>query len=288
MATKLKSDKTKKIIVVALFGVMGIVFIYQLYFSDPPPKPKTQANRNSSTPAARGGTTVSSPEAAEKAARQQTDKQQEQAEIDAMLQDMSALDLRVIRTSGPAVVGQRGNIFDYYVKPPPPPPPPLPPPPIAVTGVTPPSATAGTPRGFTLTVFGKAFPPDAQLILEGRARTTKRVNETTLSTEMTAADYASPRSMTIEVKSQSDPVKLFSNQITFTATAPPEPPFRFIGLIGEQALLEVTATKEFIRVQTGGTVKGAWKVDAISVQAIDVTHTQFGIKRRVPLQAIGR
>ena len=288
MATKLKSEKRKQILVISLFGVMGVVLIYQLFFSSPPPKPKAQASKPAQTPTSRGATTVTSPDAAEKLARRQTDKQQEQAEIDELLKDLSVLDLHVIRTSGPATIGQRGNIFDYYIPPPPPPPKQPDPPPITVSGVTPQNATAGTPRGFTLTIFGKGFPADAQIIIEGRQRPTKRVNETTLTTEMAATDYASPRSMGIEVKSQSDPVKLYSNQITFTATPAPEPPFRFIGILGEQALLEVTSTKEYIRVQAGGVVKGVWKVDAISVQAIDVTHTQFSIKKRVPLQATGR
>jgi hypothetical protein len=287
MAKKGQSEKIKLIALAGLGGVMLLIFVYQFFFSDPPPKPQVQANNNAASSTSRGGTTVTTPEAAERAAKRQTDRQMEQAELDALLQDMSPLDMRVIKTSGPATVGERGNVFDYYIPPPPPKQPDPPPPPITLVGLQPQSATAGTPRSFTLTVFGRGFPADAQVIFDGRVRATKRINDTTLTTEIAPVDYAAARPVNIEVKSQSEPAKFYSNSINFVASQAPEPPFKFIGILGEMAILEMN-TRVITRVAKGNTIEGVWRIDAISTQAIDVTQTQFDIKKRVPLQEKGR
>jgi hypothetical protein len=38
------------------------------------------------------------------------------------------------------------------------------------------------------------------------------------------------------------------------------------------------------RVKVGDTIMGIWRVDAITADGIEVTLTQYGIKRRVQLQ----
>jgi hypothetical protein len=50
------------------------------------------------------------------------------------------------------------------------------------------------------------------------------------------------------------------------------------------AVFELTATKEITRAKVGDTVMGVWRIDAISSDSVDVTHTQLEIKRRLPLQ----
>jgi hypothetical protein len=284
---KVSPERKKLFALLGLGGIMLMTLVYQLYFSNPAPRPTLQANKNSSTAGAKSTVPVQNPDTAEKIAARQTAGKNDQEEILlALIEDTTPLTY-VRYSKGSDAVSERGNIFDYYVEPPKPPPPPPPPPPITLLGVSPQSATAGTPRPFTLTVVGKDIPADAKIYMDGRERQTKRLNDTTLTTEMKPADYPSQKNMTVEVKSTSD-AKLFSNQLTFIAMAAPEPPFKFIGLLGDQALFEMTGIKEYLRLRVGGTIQGVWRIDAISNQAVEVTQTQFDIKKRVPLQDKGR
>jgi len=284
MATK--SDKKKQIIAGALGLILVGVLVYQFFFSGPPPRP-TVSNRNGSTPTAQRNTApVSNPETAERvASKPAASRNDDEAQMQVLLSDMTPLNTVSLREGGNAAVGERGNIFEFYIPPKKPDPPPPPPPPIAVLGLSPNSATAGVPRPFTLTVYCKPIPvTDAQIIIDGRPRPTKYLNEGALSTEIAPADYAYARSMNVEVKSKSDPTKMYSNPMTFTVGQAPEPGFRFIGLLGEQAVIEMGGSKEVMRFKTGQTIQGVWRIDSISLQGIDVTHTQFDIKRRIPLQ----
>jgi hypothetical protein len=206
-----------------------------------------------------------------------------------LLSDTTPLHLAVItRQTGSSQVGSRGNIFAYYVPPPAPPPPPPKPPPIDLQFIQPQTAVAGTPKQFTLTVSGKGFPADAQIIIDGRVRETKRVNDTTLSTEIIAADYASPRNLNVEVKSKIDPANFWSKGIPFIVQPAPEPQFKYVGRIGDQAILEMAGTREIVRITRGNTVQGVWMIDAISDAAVELTHTQHQIKKRVQMQDKGR
>jgi hypothetical protein len=135
-----------------------------------------------------------------------------------------------------------------------------------------------------LTIYGKNFPQDAEVYFEGRIRQTKRVNDGALTIEISPADYSAQKTVTIEVKSKSEPVKLYSNPTTFVVSPAPEPPFRFIGILGEQGILEVGPTKEVMRVRVGEKIQGVWRVDSISMNGMELTHGQFDIKKRIPLQ----
>jgi hypothetical protein len=71
----------------------------------------------------------------------------------------------------------------------------------------------------------------------------------------------------------------------------PEPQFVFKGRLGtigqpqfNYAVIEITSSREIKRVKVGDTIMGVWRVDAISENSIDVTITQYDIKRRVQLQ----
>src|SRR5581483_12184859 len=121
-----------------------------------------------------------------------------------LMQDLTPLDLRHTNTSGPVEPDkERGSatVFAYYVPPPPPPVPPPPPPPITLTGVTPASAVAGTPRRITLTVVANIVPMDAQLMFDGAVRPSRRLNEHQIATDVEPSEYASARSISITVKS---------------------------------------------------------------------------------------
>jgi hypothetical protein len=185
----------------------------------------------------------------------------------------------------------RGNIFAYYVEPPKPQPPPPPPPPIQLTSLQPQTAVAGTPRPVTLQITGNKIPPDAQILIDGSPRLTKRLNESQLTTEISPGDYVMARGMTIEVKSKSDPEHQNSNKIQFVVQPAPEPQFIFKGRLGtlgqpqyNYAVIEITSSREVKRVKVGDTLLGVWRVDSISENFIDVTLTQYDIRRRVQLQ----
>jgi hypothetical protein len=150
--------------------------------------------------------------------------------------------------------------------------------------VQPPSAVAGTPRVITLTISGTKIPADAQLFFDGNPRQTKRVSDTQLSTELQPNEYAYPRSINIDVKSQSDPAHNNSNPIQFVVQPAPEPAFRYIGRLGENGVFELNATKEVKRLRRGDVIQGVWRIDSISDTGVEVTNTQYEIKRRVPMQ----
>jgi hypothetical protein len=284
---KKNSEKAKIIALGSLGAVLLLTLVYQLFFTGPPPRPTLQSGKNNPSANAKSGVTIQSPENAENAASKQNvpKRGDDQERMRLLLEDISPLNTSLIVGSRAIPASDRGNIFNYYVEPIPPPPPPPKPPPITLQAVSPTSATAGTPRPFTLTVVGQGIPPDGKIFINGSPRTnTKRVNDTTLAIDITPQEYSSQATWTIEVKSLADPEKMNSNRMTFTALPSPEPPFKFIGLLGEQALVEITGAREYLRLKVGSTIQGIWRVDAISNQAMDVTQTQFDIKKRVPLQ----
>lgn len=282
---KSASEKNKKIILIVLFLAAVALGVYNLFFSGPPPRPKLKADNSANQNSSSRQQATSAPSAP----RAGNTVQQRERDYQNMLADRAPLDLAVLASSpGSANISPRGNIFAFYVPPPPPPPKPIPPPPIALQMVQPPNAVSGTPKTVTLTVVGQGYPPDAVIILDGREKPTKRVNDTALSTEIAAGEYSTPRNMNIEVKSKSDPAKLFSNTIPFIVQPAPEPPFKYIGRIGEQGLFEMSGTKEINRKKRGETLQGVWRIEAITDTAVEVIHAQLEIKKRVPMQDKGR
>jgi hypothetical protein len=276
-------------VLAALGVVLVLVFVYEVFFTGPTPRPKLSPQGGTTNSGTTLPPTASAPVVPQK--RPQGAAAEQEALVQAMLSDLTPINLKMIssgvRGSEP---GSRGNIFAYYVEPPKPPPPPPPPPPVQLTSVQPQSLVAGTPRAVTILVSGNKIPADAQLFLNGGARATKRVSETQLSTEITAGDYASPQNMNIDVKSQSNPADN-SNALVLVVQGLPEPGFIYKGRLGplnqpqaNYAVFELSANKEIKRARVGDTVTGVWRVDAILADSVDVTHTQYDIKRRLPLQ----
>lgn len=282
------SEKTKRIFLIALGVVFASVFVYEIFLSGPTPKPKrgpanaasTSTTASSNTAVIKGTTTNKLGAAA-----------QQEALIQALLSDTTPLNIKQISSGGgSSTPGSRGNIFAYYVEPPKPPPPPPPPPPIQLVSIQPQSAIAGVPRSFTVTISGNKIPADGQILFDGAPRVTKRVSETQLSTEMAPGDYGFARSINVEVKSKSNPAEN-SNGLAFVVQQAPEPQFIYKGRLGtlnqpqyNYAVFEITSTKEVTRAKVGDTVTGVWRVDAISADNVELTHTQYEIKRRLPLQ----
>jgi hypothetical protein len=257
------------------------VAVYRFMFESPTPRRRAASSNSNTARAASPAPNAPAPSAPAQAPKPDNPLRDDEAAIQQEIANITPLDFGMIgRDTGKATPGPRGNIFGYYV--PPKVDPPIPkPPPISLQYIQPQSAVAGTPRRFTLTVVGQAVPPDAQIIIDGRAKPTRRVNDTTLATDIEPAEYASSRSMTVEVKSPTDP-KLFSNPASFIVQPSPEPPFKFTGYLklGNWGLFEMNANKQISRLTTGDTVQG-WRIDSISEKEVEITHLQYEIKRRV-------
>jgi hypothetical protein len=288
MAKRSSSEQKKKMFLVVLGVGFLAALIYSFFLSGPAERPRrnAQTNSNVSVSGTSSGTANSAPRT-----RQLGAAAQQEALMQALLSDTTPLNFRFASAgSGSSKPSNRGNIFAYYVEPPTPAPPPPPPPPIQLISVTPQSAVAGTPRPVTLQITGNKIPADGQILVDGMARPTKRLNETQLTTEISAGDYSMARGITVEVKSKSDPAQN-SNKIQFVVQPAPEPQFVFKGRLGSlgqpqynYAVIEITSSREIKRVKVGDTILGVWRVDAISENSIDVTLTQYDIKRRVQLQ----
>lgn len=276
-------EKNKKIVLAGLGALLAIAIVYNFFLSDsgPPRSARRTGNTNSTAPPRSTTVPVQTQRQIESAANKSTNRKEE---MEAELADLTPLDLAVHVAASPNLKTERGNIFTYYVEPPKPPPPAEPPPPIALQMIQPPSVIASTPKSFTLTVAGQGYPADAQILMSGRPRQTKRVNETMLSTEVAQGDYLSQGTITIEVRSQSNPSKMFSNQLALVIQAAPEPPFKYYGETGGNALLEVGGVFEHKGYRRGDTVQGAWRIDSITKDVIEVTHLQLGIKKAVARQ----
>ena len=204
MAKRSSSPEQKKKMFLAVLGVgLMAAIIYSFFLSGPPERPRRNAQTNSNVSASR---TSSSTANSAPRTRQLGAAAQQEALMQALLSDTTPLNLRFASAgSGSSKPSNRGNIFGYYVEPPKPPPPPPPPPPIQLISLQPQTAVAGTPRPVTLQITGNKIPPDAQILVDGSPRPTKRLNETQLSTEISAGDYSMARGITFEVKSASDP-----------------------------------------------------------------------------------
>ena len=279
---KSSGDQKKKLILGALLLLMAGVLVYQVFIKDPTPRRRT-ANNNASS-----ATTPSRPVPVSQPTGQQAPASTPQPlspdDPNALLADTTPLNLALLtQEPGSAKVSERGNIFAYYVPPPPKPVPPPPPPPITLQGAQPANAVAGTPHPFTLNVRGVGYPEDARIYFDGRPKETKRVNANTLSAEITPQDYSSPRSISIEVKSQSDPTNLYSTRVTFVVQAAPEPPFKYVGRIGKLGVFEMSGTKELTRLGEGDTIQSVWRIESITDTSVEIIHTKYEIKKSLRL-----
>ena len=289
MAKGGSSEKIKRRLLIGLGALLGVVVVYRFFLSGPETRPKRPAQTNATAPSPTA--TAPAPVSGTPKAKPLGAAAQQEAMMQALLSDVTPLNLRYAsigeRSSSP---GKRDNIFAYYKEPPPPPIPPPPPPPVQLTSVQPQTAIAGTPKPLTLVITGNKIPADAQILLDNSPHPTKRLGETQLSTEIPAVDYSVPRTINIQVRSQSKPTEN-SNQIQFVAQAPPEPQFIYKGRLGSlnqpqtnYAVIELNSTKETKRVKVGETIMGIWRVDSILADRIDLTLIQYDIRKRIGLQ----
>jgi hypothetical protein len=175
--------------------------------------------------------------------------------------------------------GTGRNIFVYPTPTPPPPPPPVKPTPtptpwpIPVFSVNPGGVIART-AAFTLTVFGEKMPQDAQGSVNGRAYPTTYVSPTQVKINVPAEAIRMPGSLGVSVRSSSD-ANLVSNTISLSVAAPPEPPYKYNGLITLKntpmaALIPNGNEDDVINAKKGDVVGGKWKIINITPQKVEL------------------
>jgi hypothetical protein len=185
--------------------------------------------------------------------------------------------------------GAGRNIFIYPTPTPPPPPPvrptptPTPPPPITLVGVSPAGVIART-ADFTLTVMGAKIPPDARAFINGIPYSTNFINESQIKVAVTRAAIAGPGQLRIEVRSAQDP-KIYSNPVSLNVTAPPSPPFRYVGLMIKNgvytAIIKSELDEDPLSVVKGQTIGGHWRITNITEDGLEIVDTNINVSHPI-------
>jgi hypothetical protein len=196
------------------------------------------------------------------------------------------LDLASMQPGSHSGGGTGRNIF-IYPTPTPPPPPPSPTPvvtptpwPIPVNSLNPGGVIART-ADFTLTVFGEKMPQDAQGFVNGRALPTTFVSATQVKISVPADAIRMPGSLGVMVRSQSDAL-LVSNTVPLNVAAPPEPPYKYIGLITLKnvptaVLISQGNDDDVYNVRKGLVIGGKWKIVNITPQKVEIEDTSIKV-----------
>jgi hypothetical protein len=200
------------------------------------------------------------------------------------------LDLASMQGGSQSSGGIGRNIFIYPTPTPPPPPTPAPtlptptPWPIPVYSLNPGGVIART-RDFTLMVFGEKMPQDAQGFVNGRAYPTTFVSATQVKINVPADAIKMPGSLSVMVRSQSDP-NLVSNPTPLNVAAPPEPPYKYIGLISiKNAPAAVLASQgnddDIYNAKKGQVIGGKWKIINITPQKVEIEDTSIKVSHTI-------
>jgi hypothetical protein len=196
------------------------------------------------------------------------------------------LDLASIDGGSRSSGGTGRNIFIYPTPTPPPPPPastpaPTPTPwPIPVFSVNPGNVIART-AGFTLTVFGEKMPQDAQGLINGRAYQTTFVSATQVKINVTADAIKMPGMLSVTLRSSGDST-LISNPVSVNVAAPPEPPYKYIGLVTIKGAPTATMVSksnddDLQIVKKGQVIGGRWKIINITTQQVEIEDTSIKV-----------
>jgi hypothetical protein len=196
------------------------------------------------------------------------------------------LELSLMQPGSHSGGGTGRNIFIYPTPtPPPPPPPPTPivtptPWPVPVNSLNPGNVFART-ADFTLTVFGQKMPQDAQGFVNGRAFPTTFVSDTQVRINVPAEAIRMPGSLSVAVRSQSD-ARLESNPIPLNVAPPPEPPYKYIGLITlknvpRAVLVTNSSDDDVYNVRKGDVIGGKWKIINITTQKVEIEDTSIKV-----------
>lgn len=276
--SKSSGERTKIYILCGLGGFLVLIVLWNVLGSSDRPTPPP----------------AKKPETASKAAPQGAAPEDAQQVADVGDGEFGPLaPLPVFAVNGGPVNPSR-NIFAY---PPPPPikPPPArpketpPPPTIALGGVSPQTAIAGTSKPVQITLNGNLFPVDSKVYFGGQELQTQFVSRNVLRATIPSSAIASPRSVQVEVKSASQPSKLWSRQVSFQLQPSPDPgeTFTYTGRIGSQAVIGFRDDRKPKLVEVGETINGAvpWKILAINDKQVDLLDTRNEIRKTLNLTA---
>jgi hypothetical protein len=199
--------------------------------------------------------------------------------------DLASIQIRDTSSSS----GTGRNIFVYPTPTPAPPPPtpkplpPPPPPPITLFSVNPAGVIART-GDFTLTAFGDKIPQDAQGFVDGRAYPTTFISPAEIKIKVPAEAIRTAGNMGVMVRSQSN-AQLFSNQVSLNVAQPPDPPYKYIGLIvskiGATAVLKSQNDDEVLNVRKGDKIGGHWRIVNITPQKIEIEDTNIKLTHTI-------
>ncbi|MGH9752911.1 MAG: hypothetical protein ACREA2_09015 [Blastocatellia bacterium] len=193
------------------------------------------------------------------------------------------LDLAMIQVGSHSSSGTGRNIFVYPTPTPTPPPTPPPTPtpyPIPVSSLNPGGVIART-GDFTLTVFGENMPQDAQGFVNGRAYPTTFVSATQIRINIPAEAIRMPGSLGVMVRGNSNP-SLISNTTSLNVAAPPEPPYKYIGLITHKNVQKAVLSSQsdennVVNAKKGDVIGGRWKITNITSKKVEIEDTSIKI-----------
>ncbi|HJR08988.1 MAG TPA: IPT/TIG domain-containing protein [Pyrinomonadaceae bacterium] len=275
---KTPAERNKLIAAIA-FGAIALLLLGRMFFGGSDTTVRRASNTNNPNTRPASGTTVNGSNGS--------------AQADAS-NDLIEMPRELIYKPVSYSVPDAGrNIFAFYVPPvratPTPeiasvPEPTVEPtPPILLSGISPANVMART-GDFTLQLSGDKFTPQARVYVDGQELQATFTSEQQLSATVPAALISAPGARTIVVRTPDN--QLFSNQTMLNVSAPPTPPFTFVGILGgphynDKAILK-NQTNELITVQRGDTVAGRFKVTSISTRAVEFTDAQLQIKHTLP------
>ncbi|MCS7079817.1 MAG: hypothetical protein NZ585_07175 [Chloracidobacterium sp.] len=180
----------------------------------------------------------------------------------------------------PAVPDALRNVFAYPPPPPPKPTPPPPPPPIVLQAVSPQRVFARSTLNYEVLVQGQPLPEGARVMLDGQLLPSERAGANQLRIRLTPDLTAQVRNATVRVVVPGQEAKWYSNDLTLTIEAPPNPneQYRYIGLVtdaGGQNPRAVLATDtEYQAVQLNEPI-GRFRVKSITREQVVVEDTQL-------------
>lgn len=144
-------------------------------------------------------------------------------------------------------------------------------------------------NGFRLEVNGDKFTPESQIIVNGSAVPTRFVSPQQLTADIPSNFIANAGNLMIMVSTPDG--KLYSNQVTFSVQAAPQPQFRYIGVTIRKGNNNNTATikegEKESNVRLNDEISGRFKVTSISRSELKVQDKFLGFEYRRPLESSG-
>ena len=277
-STSQKTKETqKKLALGALLLLLAVVVYFQFFSGSDAPVSVARP-----TPANARNNNVTQPALAQQPQRQTPQRGGTPEPIISQPLDLASIQVKNISSSG---TGR--NIFVYPTPTPLPPPPPTPipptpvPPPINIFSINPGGVIART-GDFTLTVFGDKIPQDAQGFLNGITYPTTYVSAKEAKIKVPGDAIRAPGNFSVTIRSQNN-AQLYSNSYSLNVAQPPDPPYKYIGLIAGKnsstAVLKSSNDDDVHNVKKGDVVERRWKIVRITTEKIEIEDITVKLDR---------